>query len=604
MGDLLCELEAAPLKPPPSEDLVVCIGRWKILSSEPSVPRAASLAGRGGRSRDAKEARSDLPPSFVPAPPSLHECVWLADKAEILKAIESKADVNSSDQRAMTPLMLSVELMPRAREEYLAVTRLLLDAAADPRLRTTLGWSPIDEAVALADHELIRLLLDGAQRSLQFRWQRRLESAATSLRMLPDFECRIRWEFDSPVVPLVSMFAPGDVLRIRKQGCSVRLDSTLASWKRFRINKRRELTTLFQGPRSQSGRQLPARLVMLNRSKGTVVDVTEGLDSEESAALVKDLLSSDGSRWDMDVGDVECSEAASWFGNGGACELHGWQAVRFDVKGSLGVTMRKKGNMTQRLSFEHYFGKPLPPASSLPEFRHEFAAGAVSAQVAGLLGEPDDGADSDTQSVASEVLTHWPELQPVSQQSGRDVRDFRVAEKSCSGEVWGRSARNAKGNPKEASGTLPAPMKRHACDKSGKSSHRISASVWLATDFAVPMQPFLAVLHALAAEHELVRRLKELLDSPSVASAAQKAAAEVAGGGGEPKNVFPIRVSVPINLAVRAQLHIEAFEVLKPGSLPDDLFEIPDNFSWLSRRVAQKTPNRTKKRIFLANLVL
>lgn len=35
---------------------------------------------------------------------------------------------------------------------------------------------------------------------------------ARSLECLPDFECRIRWDFDSFVIPWLNKLAPSDVL--------------------------------------------------------------------------------------------------------------------------------------------------------------------------------------------------------------------------------------------------------------------------------------------------------------------------------------------------------------------------------------------------------
>mmetsp|Transcript_74530 Transcript_74530/g.172691 ORF Transcript_74530/g.172691 Transcript_74530/m.172691 type:complete len:116 (-) Transcript_74530:85-432(-) len=115
------------------------------------------------------------------------------------------------------------------------------------------------------------------------------------------------------------------------------------------------------------------------------------------------------------------------------------------------------------------------------------------------------------------------------------------------------------------------------------------------------MQKFLPVLDALAVEHEALRRLKELLGSQSVKTAAEHAQKASSGPNG---HVFPVRASVPLNIAVRALVHFEEFELRPPGSLPPDLFEIPSGYQRVSRREAQKTPKRAKKRMLLANLAL
>merc|ERR1712107_705834 len=107
---------------------------------------------------------------------------------------------------------------------------------------------------------------------------------------------------------------------------------------------------------------------------------------------------------------------------------------------------------------------------------------------------------------------------------------------------------------------------------------------------------------ALSVEHEAMRRLKELLESKSLREAVERAQQTIAtatgsglAGARSSGHVFPVRASVPLNLAVRAIVHFEAFELRAPGSLPAQIFEIPTGYRWVPRREAQKTPNRAKK---------
>eukprot|EP00435_Cladocopium_sp_Y103_P019407 s2980_g4.t1 len=165
--------------------------------------------------------------------PELHAAVWLGDVETVQAMLERRADVNAEDVHGVSPLMLAVELMPRS-QEYSHMVACLLSQGAQPRRRSSAGWSPLDEAVSRADVQLVRTLFDAAQKDLRRRWDVRLSSIAKSLQLLPDFECRIRWEFESPVIPWLSKIAPSDVILVRKRGSCLRLDSTLASWKRFR----------------------------------------------------------------------------------------------------------------------------------------------------------------------------------------------------------------------------------------------------------------------------------------------------------------------------------------------------------------------------------
>merc|ERR1739848_898778 len=113
-------------------------------------------------------------------------------------------------------------------------------------------------------------------------------------------------------------------------------------------------------------------------------------------------------------------------------------------------------------------------------------------------------------------------------------------------------------------------------DRVGKKNQQVSANVWLASDFPVPIQQFLPVLEALSTEHEGMRRLKELLDSQGFKNAAQRAqltaeaSAEASRGPTATGHIFPVKVSVPLNLAVRAVAHFEAFRIKEPGALAPD----------------------------------
>merc|ERR1712178_391984 len=146
--------------------------------------------------------------------------------------------------------------------------------------------------------------------------------------------------------------------------------------------------------------------------------------------------------------------------------------------------------------------------------------------------------------------------------------------------------------------------------KIGKKDQRVSASVWLASDFAIPIQQFLPVLEALSTEHEAMRRLKELLNSQGIKAAAERAraaaetAAKASSNPASTGHVFPIKVLVPLNLAVRAVAHFEAFELKAPGTLSAVLFDVPKGYTLTARKEAQKTLNRTRQRMLLAQLAL
>jgi len=657
------DAEPAPLRPARSDRLRV---RSACHPSDDSFRRSGNAERRSCSSSSAcfgprssiTSRRAPMPSprvrEFSPPPPAefdadhdrdvqgpaqlLHQAVWLADWHRASELLRMRADVNGRDHHGATPLMLAVQLLPRAGE-YNNIIQRLLESDADPRHRSTKGWSPIDEAVSQGDERLVRVLFDSAQQSLQQRWERRLDLIAASLRILPDFECTIRWEFESPVLPLLSKIAPSDVLRLKKRGTNLRVDSTLASWKRFRFSKRRDLTTLFRGGDEgsypagggwgQVQRQARPSLCMVNHSKQTLVNVTEGLDSDEAGAVLGDLVSADVVQWDMQMDSLEVAEATTWLGAAaGPCDVNGWCATRFDVRGTLGMSVRRKGHQKSCMTFQDYFGCSLPADACVPELRAEFGREATSAPLSRETTKNSDYSVETTEFVLGSgpgifdrrayaedtLLLEADNLSDVSEaidgwsDSRTDTKDNDIKERISSRLApHGRRCRSGSrsGTDVEPSGYSTAgARKSESGDRIGKTTHRVSASVWFARDFAFSMEDFLPVLEALSVEHEAMRRLKDLLNSQrikEVVEMTQKAAGSAAGRDG---HVFPVRASIPLNIAVRAIVHIEAFEVRAPGSLPTEPFEIPRGYSWVSRREAQKTPKRAKKRMLLANLAL
>jgi hypothetical protein len=408
---------------------------------------------------------------------------------------------------------------------------------------------------------------------------------------------------------------------------------------------------------------------MVNHSKQVAVDMTAEPDEHEASAVIEDLVAADAMQWDVSVDGLEVSESTGWLGHSlGPCGVNGWNTMRFDVRGSVGVTVQKKGYKTHGATFEEYFGRPLPPDACLPELQEDFRKGFAVAglhripgveeldeitDIAGLLSKQaivEDLADIDCFSDSSEVLAQWPQPSPATLENN-DSRDCDAVDPGPRAGSAFPMSRNSERvgllecpltTNERTAGSLPvAPRtqtsattcassrggniggrahdttKRKECDQVGKSCRNISASVWLTTDFAIPLQQFLPVLEAFSSEHEAMRRLHALLGSQSVKDAAERArvrcspsdVASTAGGcdndtrNGCGGHVFPVKVSVPVNLAVRALAHFESFELRPPGSLSSSLFEVPASYRWVHRRGAQKTLDRRTKRAFLAHLV-
>ncbi len=58
----------------------------------------------------------------------------------------SSDELNKEDHRGNTPLLLSAKLAHK-NPDYFRISRLLLNAGADPHKKDKLGWTPLDEAL-------------------------------------------------------------------------------------------------------------------------------------------------------------------------------------------------------------------------------------------------------------------------------------------------------------------------------------------------------------------------------------------------------------------------------------------------------------------------
>eukprot|EP00747_Dinoflagellata_sp_TGD_P070183 gnl/TRDRNA2_/TRDRNA2_156475_c0_seq6.p1 gnl/TRDRNA2_/TRDRNA2_156475_c0~~gnl/TRDRNA2_/TRDRNA2_156475_c0_seq6.p1 ORF type:complete len:403 (+),score=78.42 gnl/TRDRNA2_/TRDRNA2_156475_c0_seq6:3-1211(+) len=391
--------------------------------------------------------------------------------------------------------------------------------------------------------------------------------------------------------------------------------------------------------------------------------IVEGLDDREASAVIDDLVTGDVVQWDMKVHDFELVEAQTWFGTvAQPTDVNGWHASRFDIRGNVGVVMKQKGNRRSSMTFQEYFGCPLPPNACLPEHRQEF------------ISADEVRADSFSETWSDSGVSEWSELTETMNLPPRKylqtdfiADDASDDESTISEAPWMDSAAAARCDSKSTStsrgsrgfavlsmprpasgdlGPLPNPLARHrrseassgyrsstpsspaaaskrepwrknfkpeSADKQGRTAKRLSGSVWLATDFAISIGQFVPILDAFAAEHEAVRRLRDLLNSRGLEEAAKQArmAAESAaanaaanGAQGDVGHVFPVKVSVPLNVAIRGIMNMETFVVKEPGTLPEELFEVPSNYCRVPRHEAQKTLSRSKKRLLLAHLAM
>lgn len=144
----------------------------------------------------------------------------------------------------MNPLILCTKLSHLDPAQYYAIINHLLEVGADPFLKDFEGWTAFEEAVNLTSVKISSILFDYMTAYKMKKIFNQIQTFNTKLKEVPDCLIEIKWEFDSSVIPLVSKFAPSDTFRIWKYKNHIRLDSTLAGYKRLK-SKRRNMSVIY-----------------------------------------------------------------------------------------------------------------------------------------------------------------------------------------------------------------------------------------------------------------------------------------------------------------------------------------------------------------------
>lgn len=112
------------------------------------------------------------------------------------------------------------------------------------------------------------------------------------------------------------------------------------------------------------------------------------------------------------------------------------------------------------------------------------------------------------------------------------------------------------------------------------------ASVWLSKDFPFPLQNFLPILQIVSESNSTIKKLYNFLSDQNLLQQIGP-------------DSFPVKIDIPLTLSVKAVVTFDKFQTLSDPKALD----LP-NYSFESRKKAQKILTCPKKRVILANLVI
>lgn len=142
------------------------------------------------------------------------------------------------------------------------------------------------------------------------------------LKDIKDFYMELNWEFSSSVIPFLGKFTPKDRYRIWKYGSSLRLDFTLVGVEKLK-GKRRDMSLIFRDASEAQDQYKDCYVLLINRTKGIVINPLEDLDYDEKVAVLQDIMNSDSVKTEVQVSDPEFKPVTNIWGNQKTAKING-----------------------------------------------------------------------------------------------------------------------------------------------------------------------------------------------------------------------------------------------------------------------------------------
>jgi ankyrin repeat domain-containing protein 13 len=265
----------------------------------------------------------------------------------------TERDLERPDHRGNSPLHLAAKLSKKD-EEYLPIVSYLLKIGSNFKAKDGNGWTIIDESITNLNIRLLSLIFDHCWEQKKIKWKNESRKMITKLNNIPDFYMELDWQFNSSVIPFLAKFAPKDTYQIWKMGSNLRLDFSLVGFEKLK-GKRRDMSIIFRDGSAAKDSYKEWYLLLLNRSKGIVVDPLEDLDSEEQIAVLQDIWNSESIKADINLSDPTLKQWTTLFGNPKTSKINSFKCTEYKLTIEENKTIEKKGVDIFEWTEEEYF---------------------------------------------------------------------------------------------------------------------------------------------------------------------------------------------------------------------------------------------------------
>lgn len=452
--------------------------------------------------------------------PAIHRAAFENDVHTLRDLLRDShpGDLIARDPQGNNPLHVAV-----LAHSHGAAQVLLAAGVSPENTRSSRKWTPLDDAIALKDHKMIRMLLEQHRMEIKKERKARKPRLLAVMHELPDFFMALRWELRSPLFGLLlRRYAPDDTYLMWKMGLRLRIDGTLRGldptshallpkWKRGPFSLLVDASTT------------PVAATLVDHTEATYVD----LYAERKAAVrdidqdVRDLIEAGAGRVRLKGSELDFAAKTSILGRPVTEKVDGWSTQVFEYSGRLVAQVLQRAPVV------------LPPDCSFDEYL--------------LLELPEDGCEE----------VPWDPLRgpPPSVANTFSGEDPEV----------GAEMRNAV----QARDASAAAQVHHAHPishgKGNDAAREVKGECWMARDFPMTLRQLLPLLDAVGG--------------------ANKHIAAAAGFIAQYKDqsLFPIKIKVPLMWTVYLLLRFKRFRELKHGTgepaLDDPcFFEVPKGY--------------------------
>lgn len=270
--------------------------------------------------------------------PKLKNCI------EELKEKNYIEFLNLKDKNGSTPLVLATKLSHKDTR-YFELIEILLENNTDPYIADKENWKPLDEAINNRNVSLAGLLFDYMTYLKSERIKQKLKEQISNLENTIDYQIKLKWEFDSSIIPLIGKIAPSDKITITKKGSHLRLDWSFVKYEKQKIKKRpmslifnaKNLNNLDLGNFTDSN-----YLFLVNHQKKKFTNLFQNISLSEKKAIFYDFLSSHTIQSEVDLVCNSIEPKKNLFGNSQKQILYGKDTEQMQQNLKLRYNFLKK----------------------------------------------------------------------------------------------------------------------------------------------------------------------------------------------------------------------------------------------------------------------